>query len=228
VIAPALSPAAARRMRRLAPGVDVQRFRPGCGGAEVRSRLGIPAEAPVLVCVGRMVPRKGQDTLVRAWPRVLQQVPEARLVLVGDGPYRRTVQRLVDSRGVADSVVLTGAVSGEEMPAFIDAGDVFAMPSRSRKRGLEVEALGIVALEAAACGLPVLAGDSGGSPDTVVHGETGYVVRSRSAESVAAYAVALLQDRAKAAAMGKAARERVSTEWTWEATVGELRRMLAG
>jgi phosphatidyl-myo-inositol dimannoside synthase len=227
VIAPALNPAAAARMERLTPGVDVQRFRPGRGGAEVRARLGIPADAPVLVCVGRMVPRKGQDTLVRAWPRVLEQVPEARLLLVGDGPYRRTVQRLVASRGVSGSVLLTGAVAGEEMPAFIGAGDVFAMPSRSRKRGLEVEALGIVALEAAACGLPVLAGDSGGSPDTVVHAETGYVVRSRSAESVAAYAVALLQDRAKAAAMGKAARERVSTQWTWEATVAELRRMLA-
>ena len=93
-IAPALSPDAAARMQRLSPGVDTDRFYPGCGGAEVRERLGIPADAPVVVCTARMVKRKGQDTLVKAWPEVLRAVPEARLLLVGDGPNRRAVERL--------------------------------------------------------------------------------------------------------------------------------------
>ena len=93
-IAPALSPDAAARMQRLSPGVDTDRFYPGCGGAEVRERLGIPADAPVVVCTARMIKRKGQDTLVKAWPEVLRAVPEARLLLVGDGPNRRAVERL--------------------------------------------------------------------------------------------------------------------------------------
>jgi phosphatidylinositol alpha-1,6-mannosyltransferase len=164
-IAPALSPEAAARMVRLSPGVDTERFHPGCGGAEVRKRLAIPEDAPVVVCVGRMVKRKGQDTLVRAWPAVLQKLPAARLLLVGHGPNRERVERLAVRLGVADSVIFTGTVPWDEMPAHMDAGDVFAMPCRTRRLGLEVEAFGIVFLEAAACGLPVIAGDSGGAPE---------------------------------------------------------------
>lgn len=167
-IAPALSVDAAARMERLSPGVDTDRFYPGCGGAEVRERLGIPADAPVVVCTARMVKRKGQDTLVKAWPAVLRELPDARLLLVGDGPNRRTVERLSRKLGVEDSVIFTGSVAWDEMPAYTDAGDVFAMPVRSRWFGLEAEAFGIVCLEAQACGLSVLVGDSGGAPEAVV------------------------------------------------------------
>ena len=224
VIGPALGPAAAARMVRLAPGVDVEEFRPGCGGDKVRSALGIAQDAPVVVCVGRVVPRKGQDTLVRAWPRVLAQVPDARLLLAGDGAYRSSVERLAESLGVAGSVVFAGRVPFGGMPAYIDAGDVFAMPSRSRLLGLEVEALGIVALEAAACGLPVLVGESGGAPDTVVHGETGYVVNPHNPAGLAARIAPLLRDREAAAEMGHRARERVAARWSW----GDSSSALAG
>jgi phosphatidylinositol alpha-1,6-mannosyltransferase len=164
-IAPALSPSAAARMERLSPGVDTERFHPDCGGEEIRKRHGIPADAPVVVCIGRMVKRKGQDTLVRAWPAVLRELPDARLLLVGEGPYRKRVEEMAQSLGVSDSVLFTGRVPQEEMPAHFDAGDVFAMPCRTRLFGLEVEAFGIVYLEAAACGLPVITGDSGGAPE---------------------------------------------------------------
>jgi phosphatidylinositol alpha-1,6-mannosyltransferase len=150
-IAPALSPAAASRMRRLSPGVDTERFYPGSGGAEVRNRLGIPADAPVVVCTARFVKRKGQDTLVKAWPAVLRAVPDARLLLVGDGPNRKRVERLVDRFGARGSVIFTGSVPWEEIPAYTDAGDVYAMPCRTRLFGLEAEAFGIVFLEAQAC-----------------------------------------------------------------------------
>jgi phosphatidyl-myo-inositol dimannoside synthase len=227
VIASALSSEAAARMERLAPGVDVERFYPGCGGAQVRARLGIASDAPVVVCVGRMVPRKGQDTLVRAWPRVLAEVPEARLLLLGDGPYRARVERLAESLAVSDSVVFTGGVPWVEIPGYVDAGDVFAMPSRTRRLGLEVEALGIVALEAAACGLPVVVGRSGGAPDTVVDGETGYVVDSRGSAGLAARLAALLQDSDAAATTGRAGRKRVSAGWTWGAASASLQDTLA-
>lgn len=174
-IAPALSPAAASRMRRLSPGVDTDRFYPGCGGAEIRERLGIPLDAPVVVCTARMVKRKGQDTLVKAWPKVLRAIPDARLLLVGDGPQRRRVERLARRKGVSGSVIFVGGVPWHEIPAYTDAGDVFAMPCRTRLLGLEAEAFGIVALEAAACAMPVLIGDSGGAPETVRTGHTGWV-----------------------------------------------------
>lgn len=165
-IARALSPDAAARMERLSPGVDVSRFRPGCGGADVRRRYGIGDDVPVVVCAARMVRRKGQDTLVRAWPEVLRAFPAARLLLVGDGPDRGRIERLIKEGGVSDSVVSAGSVPWEEVPAHMDAGDVFAMPCRTRLWGLEPEAFGIVFLEAQACGLPVLVGDSGGAPET--------------------------------------------------------------
>jgi phosphatidylinositol alpha-1,6-mannosyltransferase len=223
-IAPGLSAEAAARMVRLAPGVDVERFRPGCGGTGVRDRLGIPAEAPVVVCAARMVKRKGQDTLVRAWQRVLDAMPEARLLLVGDGPARSRVERLAAPLG--EAVVSAGAVSWEQIPAFLDAGDVFAMPCRTRRGGLEPEALGIVCLEAAACGLPVVVGDSGGAPETVRHGETGYVVDPYSSVAVATALTGLLSARGRAVSMGARGRAWVASEWTWEASAAALRDLV--
>jgi phosphatidyl-myo-inositol dimannoside synthase len=166
-IARALSPEAASRMRRLSPQADRDRFRPGCGGDEVRRRHRIDPAAPVVVCVARMVRRKGQDALVRIWPELLEQFPGAVLLLVGDGPGRRRIERMVARRSIGGSVRFTGAVPWEEVPAHLDAGDVFAMPCRDRLFGLEVEAFGIVFLEAAACGLRVVGGRSGGAPEAV-------------------------------------------------------------
>jgi phosphatidylinositol alpha-1,6-mannosyltransferase len=135
-IAPALSSEAASRMERLSPGVDTSRFYPGCGGALVRERLGIPADAPVVVCTARLIRRKGQDTVIKAWPAVLRAYPSARLLLVGDGPYRSSLERMVRSRGLVESVIFIGGVPWDEVPAYTDAGDVFAMPCRTRLLGL--------------------------------------------------------------------------------------------
>ncbi|MCA1271920.1 glycosyltransferase family 4 protein, partial [Streptomyces sp. 7G] len=212
-IAAALGPAAARRMVRLAPGVDAEAFavRPGArdgvrtpaGG--VRERYGLGGR-PVILCAARLVPRKGQDTLIRALPAVLRSVPDAVLLLTGDGPYARTLHRLAADTGVADAVVLAGGRPHAEMPEHYAAADVFAMPCRTRRGGLEVEGLGIVFLAAAAAGLPVLVGDSGGAPDTVRDGETGHLVDGRDTAAVADRLVTLLRDRAAAAAMGEKGR----------------------
>jgi phosphatidylinositol alpha-1,6-mannosyltransferase len=166
-IASALSPAAVARMTPLTPTVDPERFRPGGGGAAVRRRLGIPADALVVVCVARLVRRKGQDTLVRVWPEVRARFPGAVLLLVGDGPDHGRLRRMVRRRSLKRWVRFAGSVPAEEVPAYLDAGDVFAMPARSRLFGLEVEAFGIVYLEAAACGLPVVAGRGGGVPEAL-------------------------------------------------------------
>ncbi|MGQ4424014.1 glycosyltransferase family 4 protein, partial [Streptomyces violaceoruber] len=171
-IAGALTPGAAARMVLLPPGVDEKTFHPASGGDEVRARLGF-TDRPVVVCVSRLVPRKGQDTLIRARPRILAAEPDAVLLIVGGGPYEKDLRRLAEETGVAAAVHFTGAVPWSELPAHYGAGDVFAMPCRTRRGGLDVEGLGIVYLEASATGLPVVAGDSGGAPDAVLDGETG-------------------------------------------------------
>jgi phosphatidyl-myo-inositol dimannoside synthase len=228
-MARALSPDAAARMVKLAPGVDPLEFRPGAGGMRVRTQLGIPADRPVVVCVSRMVPRKGQDTLIKAWPAVrAKSRRDPLLLLVGDGPYRRNLDRLVKQAGVADSVLFTGPVSWDDLPAYYDAGNVFAMPCRTRRAGLDVEGLGIVYLEASATGLPVIGGDSGGAPDAILDGETGYVVPGRSDEALTERLVQLLADPAGAAAMGDKGQAWVDREWTWDLVAERLEHILAG
>ena len=221
-ITPALSPPAAARMVRLSPGVDTERFYPGCGGVEVRSKLGISEDAPVVVCTARMVRRKGQDTLVRAWPEVVTSVPGALLLLVGDGPHRARVEELATSLGLANSVVFTGSVPWDEIPAYTDAGDVFAMPCRTRLWGLEPEAFGIVSIEAAACGLPVVVGRSGGAPETVNEGETGYVVDPGNVDALSGSLVGMLMERPRSRSMGNGGRESARSRWSWDAAASTL------
>jgi phosphatidylinositol alpha-1,6-mannosyltransferase len=221
-----LAPALADRTRlaQLSPGVDVDRFTPKADGAAVRRRHGL-GDAPVVVCVSRLVARKGQDVLVAGWPQVLTRHPRARLLLVGGGPDEAPLRRAVAAAGLQDSVVLTGAVPHTELPAHYAAGDVFAMPCRTRRGGLDVEGLGMVFLEAAACGLPVVAGTSGGAPETVQEGVTGHVVEPRSADAVAATIDDLLADPVRARAMGAAGRAWVEQRWSWTtiaATFAEL------
>lgn len=222
-----LSAAAAARMRRLAPGVDETVFRAGAGGAAIRARHGLE-DRPVVVCVSRLVPRKGQDTLIHAWPRVLTVVPDAALLIVGGGPYRPALERMRAELGVAGSVRITGAVSWDELPAHYDAGNVFAMPCRTRRRGLDVEGLGIVYLEASATGLPVVAGDSGGAPDAVLPGETGLVVDGTSVEAVAESLIDLLRNPAGAAAMGEKGRSWIEREWRWAVQARRFAALLEG
>ncbi|GAA4318058.1 hypothetical protein GCM10023178_76590 [Actinomadura luteofluorescens] len=178
------------------------------------------------VCVSRLVPRKGQDALLHAWPRVLKSVPDAALLLVGGGPYRGDLERLAASLDVGRSVVFTGGVPWEELPAHFDAGDVFAMPCRTRRRGLDVEGLGIVYLEASATGLPVVAGDSGGAPDAVLDGETGLVVPGRSVPDIAEAVAGLLADPDRARVMGEKGRAWVEREWRWDVQAARLGKLL--
>lgn len=224
-IAGALTHAAAGRMVQLPPGVDEKTFHPGSGGDEVRARLGL-SDRPVVVCVSRLVPRKGQDTLITALPAILRRVPDAVLLIVGGGPYEKDLRRLAAETGVAGSVRFTGAVPWSELPAHYGAGDVFAMPCRTRRGGLDVEGLGIVYLEASATGLPVVAGDSGGAPDAVLDGETGWVVRGESAEDTADRVTTLLLDPELRARMGERGRVWVEEKWRWDLLAERLRELL--
>jgi len=222
-----LAPAFGERPQhvQLTPGVDVDTFRPDVDGARIRAEHGL-GDRPVVVCVSRLVRRKGQDTLIEAMPAVLARIPDARLLLVGDGPYRDGLEKLAASAGVASAVVFTGGVGRRELPEHFAAGDVFAMPCRTRRAGMDVEGLGIVYLEASASGLPVVVGNSGGAPDAVRDGETGVLVDGRSPAAVAERLVTLLGDEDLRRRMGAAGRAWVERQWRWDTLAPTLTGLL--
>jgi phosphatidyl-myo-inositol dimannoside synthase len=227
-LASALTPQAAARMARLHPGVDAAVFRPDADARQaVRDRYGL-AGRPVVVCVSRLVARKGQDTLLRGWPAVRAAIPDAVLLIVGGGPYAPALRGLADENGLKSSVIFTGPVAQAELPAHYAAGDVFSMPCRTRRGGLDVEGLGIVYLEASATGLPVVGGDSGGAPDAILAGETGYVVGGRDVAALSDRLIALLADPATAKAMGEKGRAWVERDWNWDVAASRLRSLLDG
>lgn len=219
--------AAGTELMRLPGGVDTQVYQPGPGGSTVRMRHRL-GRRPVAVSVSRLVARKGHDRLVDAWPAVLDVVPDAALLVVGDGAALSGLRRRAARRGVGDSVIFTGAVPARELPAHLAAGDVFALPVRDRWAGLEVEGLGLAVLEASASGLPVVVGRSGGTPDAVVDGVTGHLVDGRDTDEIARAVAALLADPAGARAMGSAGRAWVARHWGWDSLADRLLTQLTG
>ena len=159
--------------------------------------------------------RKGQDRLVQALPEIISQVPNVCLVLIGIGPREAHLRRLARRLNVESYIQFLGRVQYDKLPRHIQLGDVFAMPSRSRFFGLEVEGLGIVYLEASACGLPVIAGASGGAPDAVQEGVTGVTVNGNDVHDIAVAAIKLLNNPEQARTMGAAGREWSVAEWNW-------------
>ena len=222
--ASAFGPMAA--LEHLPSGVDTEQFRPDpLARKDIRERYGL-GDRPIVVCVSRLWPRKGQDMLIRALPLIRRRVPDAALLLVGGGPYQTRLQAMAEQLDVAEHVVLTGRVPWDELPAHFVAGDVFAMPCRTHGRGLDVEGLGIVYLEASASGLPVVAGNSGGAPEAVLPGVTGQVVDGRVLDELVDAVSGLLADPERAAAMGEAGRRWVSDNWQWDGIARRLETLL--
>ena len=213
-ISKSVTKVAAQSMVKIAPGIDTDHFSPQ-DARELRNELGL-TEKKVIVSVGRLVHRKGQDVLIEAMPAIIKDVPEAHILMIGEGPYRSYLENRVKALGLQERVTLIGRIQYADLPQYICAGDLFVMPSRSRLAGLEVEGLGIVYLEASACGLPVIAGNSGGAPDAVLEGETGLVVDGTQKSEVAAAVVELLLDPDRSKAMGIAGRQWIIREWRWE------------
>jgi phosphatidylinositol alpha-1,6-mannosyltransferase len=223
-ISQGISAKAHRSMVKIAPGIDVDHFIPTDASA-LRESLGI-TKKKVIVSVGRLVHRKGQDCLIESMPQILSSVPDAHLLLIGQGPYREHLQELVHKHRLESSVTFIGRIEYKDLPMYLCAGDVFAMPSRSRLMGLEVEGLGIVYLEASSCGLPVLAGSSGGAPDAVVQNITGLVVDGTNNEQIATAAIDLLNNSVASQLMGAAGRQWIVENWRWEIWSKEFENLL--
>jgi phosphatidylinositol alpha-1,6-mannosyltransferase len=204
----------------LYPGADIHAFRPDLPTADLRERHGIGGR-PLVVCVSRLVTRKGQDVLIRGMRETQRRVPGAALLIVGSGPHERRLHELAHE-APKDSVFFAGQASEEDLPRYYAVGDVFAMPCRTRLGGLEVEGWGNVFIEAAACAKPVVVGDSGGARESLVHGVTGLLVDGNRVDRVAAAVSELLGDPERAKRMGEAGRRRVELEHDWSAIASKL------
>jgi phosphatidylinositol alpha-1,6-mannosyltransferase len=218
-IAAALSPAGRAKLVRLPPPVDLDLFQPAPGTPGRRQRV---------IAVGRMVRRKGFDTLLRAWSLLDSRPPLSHfreLVIVGDGPERARLHRQVDRAGVS-GVVFTGPLDRRGVVAELRRSDVFALPVRSRIGGLDPEGLGLATLEASACGLPVVVGRSGGAPETVLPGRTGYLVGPDDPYELAARLVDLLADPEHGRRLGAAGRSFVGARYGAEQARRVLRSAL--
>ena len=211
-ISKGISAKARALMVQIAPGIDTEKFKP-IDASELRSSLGL-TNNEVIVSVGRLVPRKGQDKLIEALPKILKERPNAHLLFVGSGSFQSKLEQMIKKLNLQSHVTFVGRVQYEELAKYICVGDIFAMPSRSRLAGLEVEGLGIVYLEASACGLPVLGGDSGGAPDAVLPGKTGLVVDGTDVNQIADGAIKLLSGNR--VEMGRAGREWAVATWDWQ------------
>ncbi len=214
-ISRALSQSAQDAMVKIAPGIDTNHFAPQSSSAALRDELGL-THKKVIVSVGRLVHRKGQDTLIEALPEILMHIPDAHLLFIGEGPYKDYLVKRAAELQLSHAVTFIGRIQYADLPRYICVGDIFAMPSRSRLAGLEVEGLGIVYLEASACGLAVIGGKSGGAPDAVLEAETGFSVDGTSPHEVAEAAITLLQDPVLASGMGSRGRQWIIDEWQWD------------
>ena len=214
-IAKALSPKAKTRLIKIAPGIDTDHFAPDSTSGQLRKDLGL-VDKKVIVSVGRLVHRKGQDILIQSLPAILEKHPMAHILMVGEGPYRKDLTKLVEKLKLSEAVTFIGRIQYKDLPRYICAGDIFAMPSRSRLAGLEVEGLGIVYLEASSCALPVIAGRSGGAPDAVDESVTGFSVDGTSPTEVSTALIKLFDDPIRAKAMGAAGRSWIIEKWRWE------------
>jgi phosphatidyl-myo-inositol dimannoside synthase len=224
-LAPAIPPGC--HTMRLTGGVDTERFCPGAGDGAIRRRLGW-TKHHVVVSASRLVPRKGQDVLLQAWPQIRRRHGDARLLIVGAGRRRSFLERQVAALGLVDDVRFAGSVSDDELPAYLASGDVFALPCHDMWQRLQVEGLGLSILEASAAGLPVVVGRSGGTPDAVIDGVTGHLVDGTSANEVADAVSGLLDNPERAMRLGAAGREWVIREWGWDHLAARLRAALCG
>ena len=211
------------------PGVDVERFRPLPAGERPAARraLGLPDHGPLIVNVGRLVPRKGTDVLIDSLSRLQKRYPDLTLAVAGTGRQQESLERQAARRRAP--VRFRGRVAEEALSRLYGCGDVFAAPNRTRWAGLEQEGFGIVFLEAAACGLPQVAGESGGAPEAVADGETGFLVgRPEDPEAVADALGRLLDDPQLRARMGERSRERAEAAFSYPVLAARLHDYLAG
>ena len=207
----------------ISAGIGTDSFTPG-DGAEARRQLGIGADDPVLLTIGRLDFRKGHDRVIAALPQLLKEFPALRYVIVGEGPEREKLAALAREKGVADRVLFAGFQPDEQLPAYYRACDVFVMHNRTLEN--DVEGFGLVFLEANSCGKPVVGGRSGGAAEAVLHGKTGFLVEPDDLPGLVQTLQKLLRDSALRREMGLAGRRRAVEEFSNRGQAAKMWRLL--
>ncbi|UCC72981.1 MAG: glycosyltransferase family 4 protein [Gemmatimonadota bacterium] len=215
-----------QRFLKINPGVDTSRFRPDAGDpVQIRRQHGL-GDRPLLLSVARLVEWKGQDTVLEALRRLRESVPDVVYLIVGEGPHRPNLERLVKELGLERHVVFAGFVPSNELPSYYRAADVMVVASREFGAGQPAEGFGIVYVEAAACGTPTIGGLGGGTEESIDDGVTGFRVDPSDAQAIADAALRLLEDRELARRFGRAGSERAVRQFDWSIQAGRLRAFL--
>jgi phosphatidylinositol alpha-1,6-mannosyltransferase len=218
------------KFEQLTPGIDIEMFKPSNKETkevqDLKHRFRIQDKL-IVACISRLMPRKGQDTLIEIWPEVIKKVPSAHLLIVGGGPYKQNLHKKAFDLNINSNVTLTGSVPWEQLPTFYASADVFAMPVRTRNFGFDVEGLGIVYLEASASAVPVIAGNSGGAPDAVINEVTGYVLDPKNKNLLVEKIVNLLLNPDLRNRLGKQGRSWIEKQWQWPSRHLQIRKLLS-
>jgi phosphatidylinositol alpha-1,6-mannosyltransferase len=215
------------KMVQIAPGISIDHFTPSIKSPALIKEFDLEGKQ-VLISVGRLVHRKGQDKLLAALPEIIAKHPDVVLLFVGIGPRKKKLDQLVRENDLQEYVRFVGRVNYQNLPDYFRLGDLFVMPSRSRLAGLEVEGLGIVYLEASASGVAVLAGRSGGAPDALIVGKTGEIVDGTNVSEIASTINELLDNPSRLRVMGIAGREWTEERWGWEIWGAKFTEVLFG
>jgi len=206
------------------PGVDTEHFAPSVDSSVLRDQLGW-TDRTVVLTVSRLEKRKGHDMMIQALPQIRESVPNVLYAIVGNGEEKAPLEALAKSLGVQDCVEFGGAADDAQLLNCYQACDLFALPNR--QHGTSIEGFGIVLLEAQACAKPVLAGDSGGTAETMIHGTTGLVADCTTADRVAVAVIDLLTDTQRLKSMGNAARQHTIEAFSWNNLGEHARSMFA-
>jgi phosphatidyl-myo-inositol dimannoside synthase len=201
------------------PGVDTDRFNPGVNGGGLRMQVAGDADV-VFLSVGRLQRRKGHDMVIAALPEVRRAVPRVRYIVVGDGPDRPVLEQQARDAGVADITRFVGAVDDDDLPRWYRAADVFVLPNRTD--GVDFEGFGIVFLEAAAAGLPVVGGRSGGVPETMIDHVTGRLVSGTDVTELASVLIGLASSRDVRVGLGRSGRARAISDFSWARAAAQV------
>ncbi|MFM8212469.1 MAG: glycosyltransferase family 4 protein [Actinomycetes bacterium] len=218
------------KFEQLTPGIDIEMFKPSNKETkevqDLKHRFRIQDKL-IVACISRLMPRKGQDTLIEIWPEVIKKVPSAHLLIVGGGPYKQNLHKKAFDLKINSHVTLTGSVPWKQLPTFYASADVFAVPVRTRNFGFDVEGLGIVYLEASASAVPVIAGNSGGAPDAVINEVTGYVLDPKNKNLLVEKIVNLLLNPDLRNRLGKQGRSWIEKQWQWPSRHLQIRKLLS-
>ena len=213
----------ASKIHKITPGVDPTFFRPTEPDPELIRRHGLEGKT-IMLSVGRLQKRKGHDFVIEALPLLLKDHPDLAYLILSDGEERQNLERLATKLGVEEHVRFGGEVNYEDLPRYYNTADLFILANRVLDDG-DVEGFGIVFLEAAACGTPVIAGDSGGTGEPVREGVNGLRVRSSEPSEIARGISHLLEDPSRRRAMGAAGRRLVEEEYDWDVVCAQVHQL---